>query len=73
MSYAVTIYVDAEGNTYGASQTDQSGRRNYYGPRTVGGRPVAYAGRWYGVQMSYRPYRAAVEDAAASVRSETRR
>lgn len=63
MTFAAQIYVDAAGRIYGASQTDQ--RYTTASSRTVGGRPVVYAGRWYGSQMSYRPYRDAV--AAAQV------
>lgn len=63
MTYAATIYVDAAGRQYGASQTDQ--RYTSAASRTVMGRPVACAGTWYGIQMGYRPFRAAVEAAQA--------
>lgn len=62
MSYPVAIYVTASGTAYGASQTDQARTRAV--ERTVHGRPAVYAGRWYGIQMSYRPYREAVAYAA---------
>lgn len=64
MTFAAQIYVDASGCVYGAAQTDQRGCRNA-DTRTVNGRPVAYAGKWYGSQMSYRPYREAVTRATS--------
>lgn len=63
MTYAATIYVDANGRKYGASQTDQ--RYTAAASRTVMGRPVVCAGTWYGVQMDYRPFRDAVAAAQA--------
>lgn len=59
MTFAATIYVDAQGSVCGARDTDQRGsaESDY---RTRNGRPVECAGRWYGSQMSYRPYRDAV-------------
>jgi hypothetical protein len=65
MTYAVTIYVDADGAQYGAGKTDQ--RHTSASDRTVNGRPVVSAGTWYACQMSYRPFRAAV--AAAQCRA----
>lgn len=65
MTFAAQIYVDASGYVYGASATDQRGSRTNHDHRTVNGRPVAYAGRWYGSQMSYRPYREAVTRATS--------
>lgn len=62
MTFAANIYVDANKNIYGASDTDQ--RHTKATTRTVHGRPVAYAGTWFGSQMSYRPFRLAVELAA---------
>jgi len=62
MSYAIEIYADVAGRTYGASETDQ--RYTQAATRTVGGEPVAYAGRWYGSQMGYRPFKEAVAHAA---------
>ena len=62
MTFSATIYVDAQGNIYGASRTDQRGTNAAM--RTVGGRPVECAGTWYGSQMSYQPYRRAVAAAA---------
>lgn len=64
MSYAVHIYVDAAGNTYSASQTDQHHTQST--ERTVRGNVVAYAGKWFGSQMSYRPYRDAIGIARAA-------
>jgi len=63
MTYHVAIYVDSYGRTYGAAETDQAGYRTVNG-RTVNGRPVVYAGQWYGSQMSYRPFETAVQAAA---------
>jgi hypothetical protein len=65
MNFPAQIYVDAYGQVFGASATDQA-----YTPastRTVNGRPVAYAGCWYGSQMSYRPFREAVKAAQAMI------
>ena len=62
MTFPATIYVESNGTTHGASDTDQRGTRETV--RTVNGRPVALAGTWYGSQMSYRPYLAAVQVAA---------
>jgi hypothetical protein len=67
MIYQVAIYVTASGTAYGASQTDQAYTRA--AERTVAGRPAVYAGRWYGIQMRYRPYRKAVETAAERARA----
>jgi len=69
MSYAVQIYVDKNGNTYGASQTDQ--RYTQADSRTVRGNPVAYAGKWFGSQMDYRPYLDSVEEAATKAAGMT--
>lgn len=63
MTWAASIYVDESGNIYGASQTDQRGCRQT-DDRTVGGRPVEWAGKWYGSQMNYSPFKAAVKKAA---------
>lgn len=68
MTFAATIYVDASGSIYGASETDQRYTRHASG-RTVNGRPVVCAGRWYGSQMSYRPYRDCVAAAAREAAS----
>lgn len=65
MTYEIKIFVDSDGNTYGASETDQAGTHTLV--RTVKGRPVVYAGEWYGSQMRYRPFKAAVKAAAASL------
>lgn len=64
--FPASIYVDSNGRIYGASDTDQHHTRAT--TRTVGGRPVVPAGTWYGSQMSYRPFRAAVADAAKIAR-----
>jgi len=74
--YQVTIFVDSDGTTYGASETDQAGVRRYptYPWRTVSGRHVYGVGRWYGSQMSYRPYlRAVAEGRDQATRREARR
>lgn len=71
MNFAATIYVDADGTTYGASRTDQ--RHTTAAERTVYGRPVACAGRWYGSQMAYKPYHEAVRAAAERARAMTAR
>ena len=63
MNFAAKIYVDANGNIYGASKTDQAHTRASCDTRTVGGRPVGYAGRWFGSQMSWQPYRDAINEA----------
>ena len=61
-TFSALIFVDASGNIYGASKTDQAGKKKLdNNNRTVGGRSVAFAGRWYGSQINYRPFRAAVE------------
>lgn len=65
MNFPAEIYVDATGSIYGASQTDQRYTRAACDARTVHGRPVAYAGRWYGSQMAYRPFRESVACAQA--------
>lgn len=70
MSYAATIYVDAAGQQYGARDTDQRGTRAIH--RTVDGRPVACAGTWYGCQMDYRPFKAAITAAQAVAAATTR-
>lgn len=64
MSWAASVYVDESGNIYGAAQTDQRGSSST-NDRTVGRAPVEHAGKWFGSQMSYRPFRAAVTQAAA--------
>lgn len=73
MTFAAQIYVDSNANVYGASQTDQAYTSRNLTPdtsaRSVRGTPVAYAGKWYGSQMSFRPYRDAVA-AAAKVAAE---
>ena len=63
MTFAADIYVDSKGNTYGAKDTDQAHTR-HDGPRTVRGFPVEHAGKWFGSQMDYRPYKFAVKAAA---------
>lgn len=63
MTFAAEIYVDQHGTIHGASKTDQRGCKSQAG-RTVRGQPVEYAGRWYGSQMGYAPFRACVADAA---------
>ena len=65
--FKVTIYVDADGCTYGASVTDQAGTSA--SQRTVKGHPVVCAGAWYPSQMSYRPFREAVAEAARAAAS----
>lgn len=65
MNFPADIYVDASGSIYGASQTDQRYTQTACDARTVGGCPVAYAGRWYGSQMAYRPFRESVAHARA--------
>ena len=68
-NYPPMFFADAAGRVYTASQTDQSGRRQTDDSRrTVGGRPLALVGRWYGVQTAYRPFAAAVAAAAASLK-----
>lgn len=62
MSYAATIYVDAKGTTYGAKNTDQAGTKAE--SRTVHGNPVVCIGKWYGIQMGYRPFKDSVAYAA---------
>jgi hypothetical protein len=64
MSWAASIYVDENGNIYGAAQTDQRGSSST-NDRTVGGRtPVEHAGKWFGTQMDYQPFKTAVTQAA---------
>lgn len=63
MNFAATIYVDSKGNICGARDTDQRGKAEADG-RTRRGKPVECAGRWYGSQMSYQPFRDAVTRAA---------
>ena len=62
VNFAASLYVSASGHVYGASRTDQRGTRTTTG-RTVGGRPVIHIGTWYGSQMSWQPYRDAVDEA----------
>lgn len=62
MTFPATVYVTADGNVYGASETDQAYTRA--SERTVAGRLAVCAGTWFGSQMSYRPYRAAIKRAA---------
>jgi len=68
MSFAAQIYVDKNGTVYGASETDQRYTSHTLASdstaRTVRGRIVAYAGKWYGSQMDYRPYLDAVRSAS---------
>lgn len=52
MAYRVSIYVGIDGTAYTAGSTDQRGSKGTTG-RTVGGRPVEYAGEWYGSQLAY--------------------
>ena len=61
-SYPAAIYVDEAGNIYGAKDTDQRGRRESQN-RTVDGEPVEFAGRWFGSQMSYKPFKKACKEA----------
>ena len=68
MTFAASIYVSASGTVYGASRTDQAYTRTPADARTVNGHPVAYAGTWYGSQMSYRPYADACRAAQARAR-----
>ena len=63
MAYSVHIYVDKNGDWFGASQTDQCHNRNKQN-RTRHGEPVESAGYWYGSQMSYRPFQLAINLAA---------
>jgi hypothetical protein len=67
MSFPVDIYVDSSGFACGASGTDQAYTRASTQNRTKYGRPLVYAGRWYGSQMNYRPYQNAVK--AAGIRA----
>ena len=62
-------YADSNGNTYGASLTDQAGTRTPSAPRTVGGRPVISIGQWAACQTSFGPFRAAVAAAVVSLAS----
>lgn len=62
MAYRVNLYVDAGGRRYTASRTDQRGAAGTEG-RTVGGRPVVWAGEWYGSQLGYGACRAAIRAA----------
>jgi len=62
MTYPVDFYVDENGQTYGASETDQAYTREKI--RTVNGRPVAYAGKWFACQIPYRPFQRAVIEAS---------
>ena len=64
MNFAATIYVDSSGRKCGAKDTDQRGSHDPDG-RTVSGRAVECAGKWYGSQMSWQPYRDAVMSARA--------
>jgi hypothetical protein len=63
-----TFYADANGNTYGASLTDQAGTRTPSAPRTVGGRPVVSIGQWSACQKTYAPFAAAVAAAVLALR-----
>lgn len=60
MNYPVSVYVDAAGFVVAASMTDQRYTRAGTDARTLAGYPLAYAGKWYGIQMAYRPFRNAV-------------
>lgn len=63
MAYAARIYVNENGTVMGAADTDQAGSRTVDG-RTAGGRPVEFAGQWFGSQMDYAPFKRAVAEAA---------
>ncbi len=63
-TFSALIFVDALGNIYGASKTDQAGKKKLdNNNRTVGGRPVGFAGKWYGSQMRYLPFKKSVQNA----------
>ena len=64
-----TFYADSNGNTYGASLTDQAGTRTPSAPRTVDGRPVISIGQWSACQKAYAPFSAAVAAAVVSLAS----
>lgn len=68
MSYPVTIYVDANGTTYGAAKTDQRYTQTGSDRTVYGSVPVVCAGRWYPSQMPWGPYRAAVKSAQERAR-----
>lgn len=59
MAFAVQLYVDADGCVLSAKDTDQAGGRDCTA-RTYRGRPVAYAGAFYGSQLAYGAARACV-------------
>ena len=66
MCFAASIYVTEGGAVIGAASTDQA--HTTAAVRTYGGRPVAYAGSWFGIQMNYRPFKRAVARAQAEAR-----
>lgn len=67
-SQKIKMYVRIDGETFGASRTDQSGvRPSLVDGRTVRGEPVEFIGEWNKSQMPYAPFADAVAKGVATL------